>query len=194
MVQHRRAVKRARSFLGKTDLLLNFGCGEHRRDGWVNIDRHPRADLALDLREAFPFADGAVAEIYSEHFFEHLDYPKQAMGFLKESGRVLKGGGVFSLGVPDTEWPVKAYSCDESGYFDLAKEKFHPKWCDTKMHQLNFHFRQGEEHKYAYDFETLSSVLTRAGFVDIKRREFDAAQDTAARRIGTLYVVARKPE
>lgn len=190
LLQHRRAIKKARSYAGQTGLRLNLGSGDKRREGWIHIDRHPSADLQLDLREELPFAPGSASQIYSEHFFEHLEYPKQVGVFLKEARRILEVGGIFSVGVPDTEWPVLAYSQDPAGYFELAQKKFHPKWCDTKMHQLNYHFRQGDEHKYAYDFETLSKVLRRAGFKNINRRHFDSNRDTESRRIGTLYVDA----
>ena len=45
----------------------------------------------------------------------------------------------------------------------------------------------------AYDFTTMEKALSRAGFVDIRRREFDAELDSESRRLGTLYVDARKP-
>lgn len=190
---HRQAVRKARAYSRQTDLKLNLGCGKNHKPGWIGIDRDPSADLQLDLREDLPFADNSAAVIYSEHFFEHLQYPKEASHFLRECLRILKPGGVLHVGVPDTEWPVKAYSVDTEDYFKTAKELFHPKWCDTKMHHLNFHFRQGDEHKYAYDEETLSSVLTRHGFVSIRRRSFDAQLDTPSRGIGTLYMQCTAP-
>ena len=192
--QHRGALKRARQFRGQTGLKLNVGSGPHRREGWVHLDRHAAADLPVDLREPLPFSDGAAREIYSEHFFEHLDYPKQATAFLKECLRVLEPGGLLSFGVPDTEWPLLAYAEKADGYFEAARGQFHPAWCNTRLHHLNFHFRQGNEHKYAYDFETLKAVLEKAKLENVTRREFDPAQDSADRKLGTLYVTARKPQ
>lgn len=191
--EHRRALRRAARYRGQTGLKLNVGSGEHRREGWLHLDRHAAADLPLDLREPLPFGDGSVAEIYSEHFFEHLDYPKQATAFLKQCRRVLEAGGLLTLGVPDTEWPLLAYAEKADGYFEVARAQFHPPWCTTRLHHLNFHFRQGDEHKYAYDFETLKAVLERAGFQSIGRRDFDSSQDSESRRLGTLYVTARNP-
>ena len=66
-------------------------------------------------------------------------------------------------------------------------------WCDTRMHNLNYHFRQGAEHKYAYDYETLAVVLEQAGFDSVAKRPFDPKLDTASRREGTLYVDACAP-
>jgi hypothetical protein len=61
------------------------------------------------------------------------------------------------------------------------------------MHLVNYSFRQGSEHKYAYDFETLARVLTEAGIIKVRRREFDPDLDSVDRRDGTLYVDGCKP-
>jgi hypothetical protein len=55
-----------------------------------------------------------------------------------------------------------------------------------------FHFRQGDEHKYAYDEETLLELTNEFGFTEGRRREFDQSLDLESRR-GSLYVVALKP-
>ena len=41
---------------------------------------------------------------------EHLDYPGQVKSFLKEAYRVLRPGGIFSVGVPDAELSIRAYT------------------------------------------------------------------------------------
>ncbi len=190
--RHQRSLKRAATMRGQA-LKLNIGCGDNLRPGWINIDLSPKAQLQLDLREPLPFEDGSVATVYSEHFFEHLEYPEDAQGFLKESLRVLMPGGLFSVGVPDSEWPLRAYVNGEDEYFRMARERWHPDWCNTRLHHLNFHFRQEQEHKYAYDLETLSQVLGDAGFTSIAQRPFDPELDDPAKEIGTLYVDAHKP-
>jgi hypothetical protein len=74
-VRHYSGRKRAKDFSSVTSLQLNFGCGPNLKHGWVDIDIAGPADLYLDLREPIPFKSGSVRTIYSEHFFEHLDYP-----------------------------------------------------------------------------------------------------------------------
>lgn len=189
---HRASVQRAAAYSGGA-LKLNIGCGANLKEGWINIDLSPEADLQLDVREPLPFPDGSATLIYSEHFLEHLEYPDEAINFLRESFRVLSAGGLFSVGVPDTEWPLVCYAKGDRTYFEMARERWHPPWCDTRLHHINYHFRQRDEHKYAYDFETLARVLAGVGFVAVERRAFSPDLDDCKRKEGTLYVDAYKP-
>jgi predicted SAM-dependent methyltransferase len=149
--------------------------------------------LPLDLRRALPFADSSCVAVYSEHFFEHLDYPDPATAHLREVFRVLQRGGVLSMGVPDAEPALRDYATGEGSGFQYALDQgWHPDWCDTWMHQINFMFRQRGDHRWMYDFATLERVLGAAGFVSVRRRPFDPSQDSEDRRVGTLYVEACK--
>jgi predicted SAM-dependent methyltransferase len=190
---HRKSARRAHR-LATSGMRLNCGCGPNVKPGWINIDLFDsRAECHLDLRCPMPFPDGSVTMIYSEHFFEHLEYPTETAVFLAESLRALASGGVFRVGVPDTEWPINSYATGDSRYFNTVKEnRWHPEWCDTRMHNLNYHFRQVDQHKYAYDRETLERVLIQAGFSAVGRVDFDPTFDTECRKNGTLYVEARK--
>lgn len=176
------------------NLKLNLGCGYNLKKGWLNVDMSPPAELILDLREKLPFADNSCSMIYSEHFLEHLDYPGTAEVFLKEAFRVLHPGGVFSVGVPDTEWPLREYQQKVAGgYYDTCKMWRHH-WCATQLDHINQHFREHGGHKFAYDYETLAKRLSDAGFSGIKKRAFNPDHDTEKRRVGTLYVEAVKAD
>jgi predicted SAM-dependent methyltransferase len=192
--RHRASVRRARNLQFDGNLQLNLGCGLNLKPGWVNIDLGKFADLQLDLREPFPFPDNSAAFIYSEHVFEHFSYPEEAGHILSESLRVLRPGGVFSIGVPDSEMAIGAYGNEDNDFFRISRDRgWHPAWCTTRMHHLNYHFRLGAEHKYCYDYETLAEILRDSGFVAIQRRSFDAELDSEVRRWGTMYVNAEKP-
>jgi predicted SAM-dependent methyltransferase len=193
--RHRAGVRAAQQYRACTDLQLHFGCGPNHKAGWINIDlMDSTADLALDLREPLPFADGSVKHVYSEHAFEHLTYPDEANRLLAESLRVLAPGGIFDVGVPDTERAIYDYYVERNAEkLARARELWHKEaWIDLPLHQLNYHFYQGTEHKYAWDCETLSNVLAKAGYVDIGRRAFDPNLDNQ-NRSGGLYVRAHKP-
>ncbi len=190
---HRKGVRKARKISNQMHLKLNIGCGPKIKKDWINIDLSSKAEIALDMREPLPFSDNSCSIVYSEHFLEHLDYPKVANSFLRECYRVLENGGLFSVGVPDTEWPIIEYNTNKSdGYYKIAKERWHPEWCQTEIEHINYHFRQGDQHKFAYDFKTLSRALCNSGFKKIQRREFDDELDSIDRKLGTLYVNAIK--
>jgi predicted SAM-dependent methyltransferase len=194
LCKHRQGVRQARNLSGQQHLRLHIGCGPKVKEGWINVDLSPHAEITLDLREPFPFSENSCSIIYTEHFLEHLDYPLHAKSFLRECYRVLEPGGVISVGVPDTEWPIAEYAgtrCED--YFRIAKERWHAKWCQTQMEQINYHFRQDGDHRFAYDFVTLAQALSNAEFQDIKRRDFDPDLDSVDRKLGTLYVDACKP-
>jgi predicted SAM-dependent methyltransferase len=123
---------------------------------------------------------------------ETTDSPSEALGFLRECSRVLVVGGTLDIVVPDAEGLIGEYvKRHDSGF--PRYEWWGPKWCDTAMHCVNYLFRQGRDHKYAYDFETLQSLLEKERFVDIVRRDFDPTLDAANHEIGSLCVVAKRP-
>jgi len=186
---HRRGGRAAKRLRDKRELKLHFGCGINKKLGWVNIDLHNGSDLQLDARRPIPLPDRCAAIVYSEHFFEHLEHPWETNVFLNECFRLLRSNGLFSVGVPDTEWPLDA----TADWIEQAKRHGWHDGCSTKMERLNVHFRQAGEHKYAWDFETLEKTLQNAGFLNIRRREFDPAVDSEWRAIGTLYVDALRP-
>ncbi len=63
---------------------IDLGCGAFKREGYIGIDNfaseaqwsgHPNAiDLNWDLMQGVPFRDSTVAEIYSSHFLEHVNW------------------------------------------------------------------------------------------------------------------------
>ena len=193
--RHRKGLRTVPTVVKPEGLLkLNLGCGPNPKPGWVNIDLwHPAADLQLDLREPWPFPDGRVSYVYSEHVFEHFKFHDEVPHFLAESKRVLCPGGIFDVGVPDTEWPIRAYGNPQQDYWRMAEAGWHPAWCETPLDHINYHFRQDGEHQYAWDTTTLERSLRKAGFVSIRRREFESNLDTESRRVGTLYMRAIKP-
>lgn len=178
-------------FRGQKNLRLNCGCGNHLKAGWVNIDLCKQADLRLDLRRRMPLDDCSVAEIYSEHFMEHLQYPDEVGAFLAESFRVLMPGGKFHLRVPDTSTILTAYLGSDQAYFDINAQFWRGADCKTLMQCLNVQIRGG--HKYCYDFETLEVTLLQVGFTSIEKTQFDPALDSEFHKHETLYVRARKP-
>lgn len=183
---------------------VNIGCGINPIDGWINLDiiSHPGVHF-WDCRSGLPFSDASVAAFYSEHFFEHLDFYSEAHPFLRECLRCLQPRGVLRIVVPDAGAYLRAYSgrwerlaqmrplhCTPDGWRDHWLGQIYK----TKMQFMNAIFRQGHEHKYAYDDETLVFVMREAGFADVVVQQFgmsidqNMAPDSNERRTESLYV------
>lgn len=194
---------KARKYRDQIGLRINFGSGPTRKDGFIGVDFTDEADLRLDLRRTLPFDDGCCSTIFTEHFIEHLSYPEGVDAFASECMRILEPGGEMLISVPDTFWPLKEYIDGGHSYLDACRNNnWHPETFTTFMEHINYHFRQrapGESyssfqnHRFAYDFETLNKVLREAGFKEISEREFDPALDSESRRLGSLLVRATKP-
>lgn len=79
---------------------LNLGCGEHHKEGYVNVDWQPltKPDISHNLNELpYPFADNSFELVEAYHLLEHLDKPFAVM---TELHRILKPGGILHLKVP----------------------------------------------------------------------------------------------
>ena len=69
----------------------------------------------------------------------------------------------------------------------------------TRMEVVNAHFRQGSQHRFSYDAETLQLALRTRGFEAVTRVEFgesrlpELAIDEPARASESLYMEATKP-
>jgi predicted SAM-dependent methyltransferase len=149
-----------------------------------------------------PFDNESVEAIFAEHVFEHLN-PVMGAGFLSECHRCLQPGGIVRIVVPDAGRYLQLYPGDWSGFVlvrPLVEENGHYRdfWLDrvyrTKMELINEVFRQGTEHKYAYDAETLSMKLRDAGFARVLQQSYGVSArretplDTKARAGESLYV------
>lgn len=196
-----------RRYRNADNLLVNLGAGSAGREGWVNVDIRPGPNIncVYDCRKRLPFADESVKGIFSEHFVEHIDYTEELPYFLSECCRVLKKGGAFRIVVPDAERYLRAYCLggwdklreirplDEGKVDTYLRCKY-----TTPLELINVVFRQGEEHKFAYDFETLRFVLNRYGFSEVLLQEYgkcslpELCLDLIKRAPESLYVDAIK--
>lgn len=72
---------------------IDLGCGSNKKAPeyiGVDFDKCDGVDIVHDIRiTPWPFEDSSVDEVYSSHFFEHLD-GKQRISFMNEAYRILK--------------------------------------------------------------------------------------------------------
>ncbi|HEX9990359.1 MAG TPA: methyltransferase domain-containing protein [Chloroflexia bacterium] len=190
-------------YAGARELLVNLGAGDKGKPGWVNVDvlKLPNVNCVYDCRKKLPFPENSVKGIFCEHFFEHIDYTEEAPYFLSECHRVLMPGGVIRIIVPDLEKYLRAYcagSWEEFGRIrplvDGGRDRYFGNKYNTQMELVNVLFRQGHEHKFAYDFRTLAFLLDKYGFQNVKQQQFGESYmeelviDTPDRATESLYV------
>jgi predicted SAM-dependent methyltransferase len=202
---HGRATLRNRGrFRKHRNLHINVGCGPHPLRGWVNVDIIKAPGIVCwDCRRSLPFEDESAEFIFAEHFFEHLERPRQTTIFLRECLRCLQPGGTLRLVVPDAGMYLHLYC--EPGWQALVaarplekeRERYRDTWIGeryaTKMEMINAIFRQNGEHRYAYDSETLLLTLREAGFADAVYCQYGESRngsppDRIERRSESLYV------
>lgn len=150
---------------------VQLGCGNHILEDYINIDINDKADIYWDVRKGLPFDDNSIEKIFSEHFFEHLDYPISANKVLEESYRVLKGSGEIIIGVPDCNFPLNDIYNQNTKNMNIAKEKWYLKRKDVLVHMntsldyLNYVMRdqlyhnEYHPHYWGYNRENLTMLL-----------------------------------
>jgi predicted SAM-dependent methyltransferase len=193
---------------GKENIYTNIGCGDAGlSNNWVNIDYtiYKNVTYAFDCRKELPFAPGSVKGIFCEHFFEHLDYITEVPDFLAACFKSLQINGMVRIIVPDAEKYLFGY-CSEGWNIlkkvrpldENLKDIMMGIQYQTKIQLINEVFRQGGEHKYAWDFETIKLAFINAGFTRVFKMEYlksndqQLAIDMAIRQSESLYVEAIK--
>lgn len=85
---------------------LNVGCGNHRVDGWVNLDVWAGPGVYPDMlgtATALPFRDWSVDAVYCGHVLEHLGPGVELDRALCEIRRVLHPDGRLCVVGPDCD-------------------------------------------------------------------------------------------
>ncbi|MFF7543453.1 class I SAM-dependent methyltransferase [Streptomyces canus] len=181
---------------------VQIGGGAHHIDGYFNIDAVPPADLLWDIREGIPLQDDSANEIFSEHFLEHIDYPRSAKHYAREAYRVLVPGGRIITGVPDAAFALNQYPSPLSASDEMIDRWYGKRDCrsdiNTRLDLVNLVFRDQDDnpkytpHLWAYDHDKLVQLFTEASFTTVEPWTFDPALANPKRRWGSVYVIATK--
>ncbi len=190
--------------MSKTIKNVQLGCGNHLLADYINIDINNKADIYWDIRKSLPFNDNSINRIFSEHVFEHLDYPISANKLLEEAYRVLSKNGEFIIGIPDINYPLQDIINNNTNNMDIAKEKWYSNRDDvldsmnTNIDYLNYVMRdqlfhmEYHPHYWGYNIDNLTLLLKKHGFNNIKEWVIDENIINPKRIWGTLYLIAKK--
>ena len=174
------------------NIKLELGAGaKSGRNGWTTVDLNGVADISHDLRRGIPLKDGTVSEIYTSHMFEHIPY-SQLIKFIAECRRALKPGGFLSVCVPNSRLYIQAY-IDKKAPNEL-NSFYRPAIVETNsfLDQVNYIAYMDGQHAYLFDEENLVNTLRKAGFSNVKLREYDPSLDIFARDFESIYAIAKK--
>ena len=143
------------SLLGSINLI-----SKNQRE-YINFLKHSNVIYA-NATKYIPHADKSVDVVYSCHMLEHLT-KKDAFNFLKESHRVLKNNGIIRTVIPDIKYLVNNYikSKDADTFIEntLLSEEY-----PTLKSKIKYLFLGSRNHQWMYDENSLSKLLTSAGF------------------------------
>lgn len=192
---------------------LHVGAGPVRLPGWLDTDLKPRHrdQIYLDAGHPFPFADGTFRYIYTEHMIDYLTF-RDCISMLQECRRVLQPGGHLRISTADLQVLADLYQADPL----TPEQQAYVDWYSTFFFDGDFKrpaFVVGSiahtwKMKVVHDAETLTHVLQRAGFTDIRQVEVGQSEDPhladverhgtgigeAMNRFETMVFEARRPE
>lgn len=186
---------------------LQIGCGGELLEGWLNTDISLDDGVAyLDATERFPFDDQSFHYVFSEHVIEHLPY-EGGQRMLRSSYRILVPGGKIRIATPNLDRFASLFQEQKTEemkrFLDRKIEKFGwPKYPSPECFVMNLQMRSWG-HVFLYDPETLTSVMKRTGFRDIRQVEIGESDDIHLRdlefrrgdtdRFETMVLEATKP-
>ena len=175
---------------------LHIACGQNPLDGWLNTELYPRSDsvMHLDATRPFPFGDGELDYIYSEHMIEHITHP-QTEAMVRECFRVLKPGGKIRLATPDLAALLDLYRETHSEIQRRFMEHFTATfigWAPevAPVYVINNHFHNWY-HKFIFDERSLRTALERGGFDEVTRCGLQESDDEHLRNLANE---SRAPE
>ena len=161
---------------------LHLGCGPKRLPGYINIDATvtPATDVVMEVL-ALDLPANSVAEIYSSHFIEHLNWPDIERALL-EWRRVLELGGVITIRCPNFIYVLE----------EFLKADYETRW-GAHIRRIFGIVERGPwmAHRYGFSARRLRDVMKTHGFEVLRC-------DPVPNRGGDipnhdLFCLARKP-
>ena len=150
--------------------------------------------LRHNCTKPLPFRSESVDHILCSHFIEHV-YPKEAEKILKDFFNKLVPNGTLHIIVPDLNYLARKYlnSKDSSAASEFMEEamqfSFRKPSLIYRLLESTGNF--GLEHKWMYDVNNISKLLTSAKFKIIKKIDNLPSKkyhDTYAAEEGNLQI------
>jgi len=93
---------------------IHLGCGRINAPGFINVDVLPLPHIhyVQEVDDLSIFPNEYADLIYASHVLEHISH-RQLAKVLSEWRRILKGGGILRISVPDFDKLIEVYSSQE---------------------------------------------------------------------------------
>jgi radical SAM superfamily enzyme YgiQ (UPF0313 family)/predicted SAM-dependent methyltransferase len=171
--------EKLKDVIKEKDLKIYMGCGEETREGYIGCDKRrlPNVSIVCNAWELSRHCTG-VGEIYSRHMLEHLTLI-QVKATLCDWMKALAVGGKVNIIVPNMDFHIEQW---RRAVWDEAS--WEQKWSDARHAFAGFWGWQRETgpddqdindgslcwdvHKSGYNKKSLSFLLKRSGFSNIK--------------------------
>ena len=138
---------------------LHLGSGSRYLKGYLHVDiaDYEHIDIKSSVDKLNTIDNDTVDEIYASHVLEYYDR-NEVESVLNEWKRVLKKDGVLRIAVPNFETLIEVYQ--ETDEIEKILGPLYGKW---NLTDGSFIY-----HKTVYDKKSLTELLERIGFFDIK--------------------------
>lgn len=167
-----RRVARHRAALGAaSEFRVIFGRHWAEIPGWLILSQEEQ-----DITRPLEFASGSVDVVFTEHVLEHVRF-LEGVGFVRESLRVLRPGGIFRAVCPMTE-KILSFSAESGRDREYLRclDRFYPEEKDLfsglgfdgfgefgKVFLINSIFT-GYGHRFIWSAALMERVLLAIGF------------------------------
>lgn len=184
---------------------LEIGPGESRIPGFegINIVKNDATDYIADVaNQGITLPSNTFDLVYSSHFLEHIEWYKTEF-VISEMFRVLKPGGRVEIHVPDGLKIAAAFVAAEKRhskkYYKDGWWKFNPEhdpcvWAAGRIFTYgdgNIIKGHWNSHLAIFSYRYLKKLLTKAGFINIKKLKVPRGNDHGWINLGISGI---KPE
>lgn len=162
---------------------LHLGSGADIKKGWLNVDmldiNNPDY-VKWDLKNGLPPQAQNLSVVYSQHFFEHLQW-EDGLTLMKRCKERMVEGGTFRLALPNFKTMVMAYLDNNWEFFNLPEVMaFAPN--RQMMQIMNYglyqHTNGVQEHVCQFDPAYALFTMRSAGFRECKEVAFNPLYDS----------------
>jgi predicted SAM-dependent methyltransferase len=174
---------------------LNWGCGAHVADGWINSDVKDGAgvDLVADIRKGLPLTSETLDYAVSIHALPEFAY-SELPAVLEELRRTLKPGGALRLALPDLRRGIDAYLRGDVDYFQVNPAEVTSLGGRFIVHMLWYGYSRS---LFTVDFA--EELLKKSGFVEVQEcpfkttaTDFEQIVDLDNRPEESFFIEARR--